>query len=52
MTNWDAQRGVYRLEPLQDFGPEVNGRRSVNGGKNAGLLWSYKPERGRMYFPR
>ena len=105
MTDWDAQRGVYRLEPLQDFVPEVNrrlaqkgltkndvvvlicrsgdrssrganrladdgysqvwsvvdgfegdmgkdGRRSVNGWKNAGLPWSYKLERDRMYFPR
>ncbi len=105
MTDWDAQRGMYRLEPLQDFVPEVNrrlaqkglaktdtvvlicrsgdrssrganrladdgymqvwsvvdgfegdmgkdGRRSVNGWKNAGLPWSYKLERDRMYFPR
>ncbi len=105
MTDWDAQRGIYRLEPLQDFVPEVNrrlaqkslaktdalvlicrsgdrssrganrpaddgftqvwsvvdgfegdmgkdGRRSVNGWKNAGLPWSYKLERERMYFPR
>ena len=105
MTDWDAQRGMYRLEPLQDFVPEVNrrlaqkgltkndvvvlmcrsgdrssrganrladdgytqvwsvvdgfegdmgkdGRRSVNGWKNAGLPWSYKLERERMYFPR
>lgn len=27
-------------------------RRSVNGWKNAGLPWSYKLERERMYFPR
>lgn len=105
MTDWDAQRGIYRLEPLQDFVPEVNrrlaqkglsksdvvvlicrsgdrssrganrladdgytqvwsvvdgfegdmgkdGRRGVNGWKNAGLPWSYKLERERMYFPR
>lgn len=105
MTDWDAQRGMYRLEPLQDFVPEVgrrlaqkgltkndvvvlicrsgdrssrganrladdgytqvwsvvdgfegdmgkDGRRSVNGWKNAGLPWSYKLERERMYFPR
>ena len=105
MTDWDAQRGNYRLEPLQDFVPEVNrrraqkglaksdvvvlicrsgdrssrganrltddgytqvwsvvdgfegdmskeGRRSVNGWKNAGLPWSYKLERDRMYFAR
>ncbi|MBL8329145.1 MAG: sulfurtransferase [Rubrivivax sp.] len=105
MTDWDAQRGIYRLEPMQDFVPEANrrlaqkglgkadpvvlicrsgdrssrgadrlaadgfsqvwsvvdgfegdmskeGRRSVNGWKNAGLPWSYKLERERMYFPR
>jgi rhodanese-related sulfurtransferase len=105
MTDWDAQRGIYRLEPLQDFVPEANrrlaqkglaktdtvilicrsgdrssrganrladdgytqvwsvvdgfegdmgtdGRRSVNGWKNAGLPWSYKLERDRMYFQR
>lgn len=105
MTDWDAQRGIYRLEPLQDFVPEVNrrlqekglaktdavvlicrsgdrssrganrladdgftqvwsvvdgfegdmskdGRRSVNGWKNAGLPWSYKLDKARMYFPR
>jgi rhodanese-related sulfurtransferase len=105
MTDWDAQRGIYRLEPLQDFVPEVNrrreakglgkdavlvlicrsgdrssraanrladdgytrvwsvvdgfegdmgkdGRRSVNGWKNAGLPWSYKLDKAKMYFPR
>lgn len=105
MTDWDAQRGIYRLEPLQDFVPEVlrrlrekglaktdvvvvicrsgdrsarganrlaedgftrvysvvdgfegdmgkDGRRSVNGWKNANLPWSYKLDRARMYFPR
>jgi rhodanese-related sulfurtransferase len=105
MTDWDAQRNIYRLEPLQDFVPEVtrrlaqkglakadtvvlicrsgdrssrganrladdgytqvwsvvdgfegdmgkDGRRSVNGWKNAGLPWSYKLERDRMYFAR
>jgi len=105
MTDWDAKRANYRLEPLQDFMPEVHrrlqekglsksdvvvlicrsgdrsaraanrlmedgftqvwsvvdgfegdmskdGRRSVNGWKNAGLPWSYKLERERMYFPR
>jgi rhodanese-related sulfurtransferase len=105
MTDWDAQRNIYRLEPLQDFVPETkhrlaqkglnktdvvvlmcrsgdrssrganrladdgytqvwsvvdgfegdmgkDGRRSVNGWKNAGLPWSYKLDRERMYFPR
>ena len=103
MTDWDAQRNIYRLEPLQDFVPEVNrrlrakglektdvlvlmcrsgdrssrgadrlatdgftrvysvvdgfegdmskeGRRSVNGWKNANLPWSYKLDKSRMYF--
>lgn len=105
MTDWDAQRHMYRLEPLQDFVPELNrrreqkhlgkhdvvvlicrsgdrssraanrlqddgytrvwtvvdglegdmspqGRRSLNGWKNAGLPWTYRLERERMYFPR
>ncbi len=105
MTDWDDRRGIYRLEPLQDFVPEVNrrrqakglaksdvvilicrsgdrssrganrlqedgytriysvvdgfegdkskeGRRTVNGWKNAGLPWSYDLDRARMYFPR
>lgn len=105
MTDWDVQRQLYRLEPLQDFVPEVarrlqqkglgktdvvvlmcrsgdrssrganrladdgytqvwsvvdgfegdmsrDGRRSVNGWKNAGLPWSYRLDRDRMYFPR
>lgn len=105
MTDWDEQRAAYKLEPMQDFVPEVrrrlqqkgltttdplvlicrsgdrsaraanrlgddgftavwsvidgfegdmgqDGRRSVNGWKNAGLPWSYKLERAKMYFPR
>lgn len=105
MTDWDDKRGMYQLEPLQDFVPEMNrrravkgldkrdvvvlicrsgdrssraadrlaedgytrvwsvldgfegdmgpeGRRSVSGWKNAGLPWSYKLQRERMYFPR
>jgi rhodanese-related sulfurtransferase len=105
MTDWDDRRGIYRLEPMQDFVPEVNrrreakglaksdpvvlicrsgdrsgraadrlaadgymqawsvvdgfegdlggdGRRNVNGWKNAGLPWSYKLDRTRMYFAR
>lgn len=104
MTDWDAQRHIYRLEPLQDFVPEVSrrlrakgldktdvvvlmcrsgdrssrganrlaedgytrvysvvdgfegdmskdGRRSVNGWKNANLPWSYRLDKARMYFP-
>ena len=105
MTDWDAQRGIYRLEPVQDFVPEVGrrladkgltkadplvlicrsgdrssraanrladdgyarvwsvvdgfegdlspeGRRTVNGWKNAGLPWSYRLDRAKMYFVR
>ena len=105
MTDWDEQRRIYRLEPMQDFVPEVarrlqakglgkqdvvvlicrsgdrssrganrladdgytrvysvvdgfegdlskDGRRSVNGWKNAGLPWSYRLDKTRMYFPR
>jgi rhodanese-related sulfurtransferase len=105
MTDWDAQRNIYRLEPFQDFVPEMqrrlgaktlskddyvvlicrsgdrsaraanrlaedgfthvysvvdgfegdmskDGRRSVNGWKNAGLPWSYKLDKDKMYFPK
>lgn len=105
MTDWDAKRGMYQLEPVQDFVPEMqrrleakglartdpvvlicrsgdrssraanrlaedgwtqvysvvdgfegdmskDGRREVNGWKNAGLPWSYKLVREKMYFPR
>lgn len=105
MTDWDDKRTMYKLEPLQDFVPEVmrrlqakglskdstvillcrsgdrsskgadrlategftkvysvvdgfegdmskDGRRSVNGWKNAGLPWSYKLDKSKMYFPR
>lgn len=105
MTDWDPQRNNYKLEPLQDFVPEVgrrlaqkgltkadvvvlicrsgdrsaraadrladdgyaqvwsvvdgfegdmgkDGRRSVNGWKNAGLPWGYKLDKAKMYFTR
>lgn len=105
MSDWDDKRGIYKLEPLQDFVPEMNrrreakglpkdatvvlicrsgdrssrgadrlltdgwtrvytvvdgfegalspaGRRELNGWKNAGLPWSYKLDKARMYFPR
>jgi hypothetical protein len=29
-----------------------DGRRAVNGWKNAGLPWSYQLAREKMYFPR
>ena len=105
MTDWDAKRNSYQLEPVQDFVPAVrrrlqkkglsktdpvvlicrsgdrsaraadrlaedgftnvgsvvdgfegnmnkDGRRSVDGWKNAGLPWIYKLDREKMYFPR
>lgn len=105
MSDWDAQRGAYKLEPLQDFVPEVlrrlqakqlnkndtvliicrsgdrsgraatrlteegytraytvvdgfegdmsaQGRRDVNGWRQAGLPWSYKLDKAKMYFAR
>ena len=105
MTDWDAQRGAYKLEPMQDFAAEVQrrllaklltkadtvliicrsgdrsgraatrltedgytqvhtvidgfegdlspqGRRDVNGWRMAGLPWSYKLDKTKMYFAR
>ena len=105
MSDWDTQRGAYKLEPMQDFVPEVlrrlqakqlskadtvvlicrsgdrsgraatrltedgfakvysvidgfegdlsvDGRRNVNGWRKAGLPWSYKLDRTKMYFAR
>lgn len=105
MTDWDAQRNAYKLEPVQNFVPEIqrrlaakglnkdsvvvlicrsgdrssrganrlaeegftrvysvvdgfegdmskDGRRNVNGWKNAGLPWGYKMDRAKMYFPK
>lgn len=105
MTDWDAGRSAYKIEPVQDFVPEVgrrlqakgltkantvvlicrsgdrsgraatrltedgyakvysvvdgfegdlsaDGRRNVNGWKNAGLPWSYKLDKAKMYFVR
>ena len=103
MTTWDNARSAYKLEPVQDFVPEINrrlkekqltkedivvlicrsgdrssraanrlvedgfkrvytvadgfegdmskdGRRNVNGWKNADLPWTYKLEKSKMYF--
>ena len=103
MSDWDTQRGAYKLEPMQDFVPEVSrrlqskqltkadtvvlmcrsgdrsgraatrlaedgytkvysvidgfegdlsseGRRDVNGWRKAGLPWSYKLDKTKMYF--
>ena len=32
-------------------GPKA-GQRAVNGWKNAGLPWSYKLDKAKMYFPQ
>lgn len=103
MSDWDTQRAAYKLEPMQDFVPEVSrrlqakqltkadtvvlmcrsgdrsgraatrlaedgytkvysvvdgfegdlsaeGRRDVNGWRKAGLPWSYKLDKAKMYF--
>ncbi|WP_306604370.1 rhodanese-like domain-containing protein [Azonexus sp.] len=109
MSDWDEKRTMYKLEPNQDFVPEIErrlkelglakdapvillcrsgdrsskaadrlqaagytrvysvaegfegdrasegpkkGQRVVNGWKNSDLPWSYKLEKGKMYFPR
>ena len=105
MTTWDNTRSAYKLEPVQDFVPEMNrrlkekqltkedivvlicrsgdrssravnrlaedgfkrvytvadgfegdmskdGRRNVNGWKNADLPWSYKLDKSKMYFAK
>lgn len=110
MQEWDDKRHMYKLEPFQDFMPELErrlaelglkgkdvpiilicrsgdrsskaadrlqaagytrvysvtegfegdaakdgpkaGQRVVNGWKNAGLPWTYKLDKARMYFPR
>ncbi|UCV20386.1 rhodanese-like domain-containing protein [Ferribacterium limneticum] len=109
MSDWDDKRAMYKLEPNQDFVPELErrlkemglgkdatiilvcrsgdrsskaqdrlqtagytkvygiaegvegdtakegpkaGQRVVNGWKNAGLPWTYKLDKAKMYFPR
>lgn len=109
MSDWDDKRHMYKLEPNQDFVPELErrlkemglgkdatiilicrsgdrsskaqdrlqtagytkvygitegvegdtakdgpkaGQRVVNGWKNAGLPWTYKLDKAKMYFPR
>ena len=105
MTTWDNAKSTYKLEPVQDFVPELNrrlkekqltkedivvlicrsgdrssraanrlaedgfkrvytvadgfegdmskdGRRNVNGWKNADLPWSYKLDKSKMYFAK
>lgn len=109
MSDWDEKRTMYKLDPNQDFVPEIarrlqelgldknapvillcrsgdrsskaadrlqaagytkvysvpegfegdrasagpkQGQRVVNGWRNADLPWSYKLEKGKMYFPR
>ncbi len=39
MSDWDEQRKMYRLEPLQDFVPEVERRLAEKGlGKDATII--------------
>jgi rhodanese-related sulfurtransferase len=39
MSDWDEQRKMYRLEPLQDFVPEVERRLAEKGlGKDAAII--------------
>ena len=105
MATWDNAKSTYKLEPVQDFVPEINrrlkekqltkedivvlicrsgdrssraanrlaedgfkrvytvadgfegdmskdGRRNVNGWKNADLPWSYKLDKSKMYFAK
>ncbi|WP_043463802.1 rhodanese-like domain-containing protein [Azovibrio restrictus] len=110
MQEWDDKRHMYKVEPFQDFVPELErrlaelglqgkdvpillicrsgdrsskaadrlmaagytrvysvaegfegdtakegpqaGQRVVNGWKNAGLPWTYKLDKAKMYFPR
>ena len=109
MSDWDDKRFMYKLEPNQDFVPELArrmqqlglgkdaavilicrsgdrsakaqerlqaagytrvysiaegfegdtakdgpkaGQRTVNGWKNAGLPWTYKLDKAKMYFPQ
>jgi rhodanese-related sulfurtransferase len=109
MSDWDDKRQMYKLEPNQDYGPELErrlkemglgkdatiilvcrsgersskaqdrlqmagytkvygiaegvegdtakeglkaGQRVVNGWKNAGLPWTYKLDKAKMYFPQ
>ena len=50
-----AEAGFTRVHSVVDgFEGDMSpqGRRSVNGWKNAGLPWTYRLERSRMYFPR
>ncbi|HRN76836.1 rhodanese-like domain-containing protein [Ottowia sp.] len=54
-ANWLAQDGFTRVWSVVDgFEGDMgqDGRRSVNGWKNAGLPWSYQLNREKMYFPR
>ncbi len=39
MTDWDENRGFYKLEPFSDFAPEVERRLKAKGlGKNDAIL--------------
>ena len=55
MANRLAEGGFTQVWSVVDgFEGDMSkdGRRSVNGWKNAGLPWSHKLDKARMYFPR
>jgi hypothetical protein len=55
VANRLAEAGFMQVGSVVDgFEGDMSkdGRRSVNGWKNAGLPWSYKLDKARMYFPR
>jgi rhodanese-related sulfurtransferase len=48
----DSYTRVYSVVDGFEGDMSKDGRRNVNGWKNAGLPWSYKLDKARMYFPR
>jgi rhodanese-related sulfurtransferase len=48
----DGFSRVYSVVDGFEGDMTAEGRRAVNGWKNAGLPWSYRLDKARMYFPR
>jgi rhodanese-related sulfurtransferase len=48
----DGFSRVYSVVDGFEGDTSPDGRRTVNGWKNAGLPWSYRLDKARMYFPR
>jgi rhodanese-related sulfurtransferase len=48
----DGYTRVYSVVDGFEGDMSKDGHRSVNGWKNAGLPWSYRLDKARMYFPR